>query len=648
MALPDGPDLAFAPGHPTLVRVERLALAGLGIVLSAALALMITVFFQERADPIHATKNWLALWLALFALSALWQFTFVKRLLRFSTVKPLHYGLLLLALLAIAAMIVDSDLYLSDEFHHTYTADPNFRSTFAVLLAALLFAVFQLQQSIVVQARSGGSLLLGLVQEIAYRSGIVTILAATIIGILTATAYITVIGDDYARYWTIADALSGGWGYPASEVGATYQAGGMAAYLVDLPGLPLAMLASFALLGHNVLAAMMPTLVVGSLFTVISFLALRALTRSAPLSFAVATALTLFPLLTFYVLRAGEPDGMFVTLLMALALLAIEGDTRGYALSPWLTLGVVAALVALTRPEGIMYAGITFLTLFLRHRAGRGFWVATAAFVGLLIPFSITMLATFHSPWPTTFAGTVQVGHIAQNIDGFVHWGLPRYSAALGLPQSVVLFLGCAIIALYLVGAWLIAREKPQLLFLALLPALNALSFLLVSPALTRPQFPYDYFRRASYGLPFLTMVASYPIALGLRGRQRGVTKSIVSLLLVMLSIATISYEAKLGAKPEEIYEGGTQILTSGTYIMATDLLANPFPMPRMPFEWDGHAVVVASSFDYMDFRTKLNAAFAPVDLHGSDRATPYVSTSLALFIVGMLYALADRRPTYS
>jgi hypothetical protein len=115
-----------------------------------------------------------------------------------------------------------------------------------------------------------------------------------------------------------------------------------------------------------------------------------------------------------------------------------------------------------------------------------------------------------------------------------------------------------------------------------------------------------------------------------------------------MLSIATISYEAKLGAKPEEIYEGGTQILTSGTYIMATDLLANPFPMPRMPFEWDGHAVVVASSFDYMDFRTKLNAAFAPVDLHGSDRATPYVSTSLALFIVGMLYALADRRPTYS
>jgi len=417
----------------------------------------------------------------------------------------------------------------------------------------------------------------------------------------------------------------------------------MSSYLVDLPALPLAMNICFALMGHTVLAAMTPALLAGMLFTVLVYLAFRELTQNTVLGYVAAVALATFPLLAFYVLRAAEPDGLFLSLLAALAFLAIRCDNDRRSRWAWPALGLVAGLICLTRPEGIMYSAMTFLTLAIRFRSNRGFWLATALCGSMVAAFSATMLLTFGTPWPSSFAGTIQLRHVGQNIGGFAASALPAYAGALGISAPALVSVAMAVMVLYAIGAVLLAQRRPQLLFLALLPAMNIALFLLVSPALTRPELPYDYFRRAAYGLPFLALVASYPIALALLRLPRGRAKLLALSVLLAVSVAVASYQNRLGARPELIWEGGTQILTGGVYILATDLIDHPYDLPRLPYGRVGGIVQVDRSFDYMAFRSELNGFFAPMDLHGSDRASGYASASLIVFLVGLGYSLLAR-----
>ncbi len=417
----------------------------------------------------------------------------------------------------------------------------------------------------------------------------------------------------------------------------------MSSYLVDLPALPLAMNLCFALMGHTVLAAMTPTLIAAMLFPGLVYLAFRELTQNTVLSYVAAGALATFPPLAFYVLRAAEPDGMFLSLLAALAFLAVRCDNNRGSRWAWPALGLVAGLVCLTRPEGIMYSAVTFLTLAIRFWSNRGLWLAATLCGGMAAAFSATMLLTFGTPWPSSFAGTVQLRHVGQNIDGFAASALPGYAGALGISEPALVLVATAVAALYATGAVLLAQRRPQLLFLALLPAMNIALFLLVSPALTRPELPYDYFRRAAYGIPSLALVASYPIALALLRLPRGKGRLLALSALLAVSVVVVAYQNRLGARPELIWEGGTQILTSGVYLLATDLIDHPYDLPRLPYEMAGGIVLVDGSFDYMAFRSELNGFFAPMDLHGSDRASGYASASLIVFLVGLGYALLAR-----
>lgn len=627
--------------------VERLSATALALLLSASLALAVTIYFQGRTDPLHATRVWLGALVVSALPPAFWLLKLNSRLSRLSTSrrdKAANLSLLLSLLLFIAVVSLDAALYLSDGFHHTFTSEWVFRRGIAIGAVASIYVAALLLETTLSWAHSGRSYRTALVSQVRSHGEAMAILAVTGIGILLGSSYITVMGDDYARYWTIADALGGGLGYPASEVGQGYQAGGMSRYLVDLPGLPLAMLLSFTLMGHTVLAAMAPTIIAASLFPTLAYLAFRELTRSVALSYVLSVILTTFPLLAFYVLRAAEPDGMFVALLMALAFLAIRCDNGPDATRSWLALGFVAGLVALTRPEGVMYVGVTFATLLLRYRAHRGLWLAVGPAASMIAAFSLCMLLTFGAPWPGSFVGTVQGQHVAQNLEGFLASALPNYAGALGVSEAVLGLAAIGVAVLYAVGAWQLARHRPQLLFLALLPAASIVLFLLVSPALTRPELPYDYFRRASYGLPYLALVVSLPLARALATSPAGKARVLAISILLAISVMAVSYENGLGARPELIYEGGTQILTSGRYILATDLLAHPYDLPRLPYERSDGVLQLESSFDYMAFRTALNGFFAPLDLHGSDRARDYAPASLVIFLVGLGYALLARR----
>jgi len=621
----------------------RISLLAIGLISSFALALMLTIFFQGRTHILQATRPWLASLGVLGLVFAGWHLGFSLRSLRWKegipggALGPLVVWLGGLALIGIG---MSGAVYLSDDFNHTFTVDTEFRGVFMVIVVAVLYATTQLERGILASG-AGHFSLSALVEAAGEKWELATVAAVTAIGVLLANSYVTVIGDDYARYWTIADSIMTGHGYPASEVSSVYQSGGMASYLVDLPSLPLLMVLSFSVLGHNALGAMAPALAASSLFAIAAYLAYRETTGQLTLSLAGAVVLAMFPLLTFYVIRSAEPDGMFITLLMALAFLGARADNHPRASWGWAAFGAVAGFTALTRPEGIMYAGVAFLTLPFQHWSNRLYWLA-ACIAGVMIgAFSLVMITTFGLLWPTSFAGTMALQNIIQNLKGFAGTAFPKYAEALGMPEPLLAMLGITMLLLYLVGSWQLARRKPQLLFLSLLPILNLVVFLMVSPNLTRPQQPYDFFRRAGYLMPYFALVATYALGFILRAAYTNGRRKLVFFMLIALCLVVVGYEAKLLSRPEAVYEGGTQILTSGLYLLTTDMVAHPIDIPVMPFEWDGKATVVSPSFDYMAFRTRLNAHFAPMDLHGYIWAMGYTSAAVAIFLVGLFYATA-------
>lgn len=624
------------PGSPA-------AMSLLNVLAAASTALMVTLFIFGRANPVHATRVWMLAWLLIFGASATWWFRFTRQLHRLPEdrrPRAVQNARRLLATVSLLAAGLDVAVYASDPLNHMFTQYHLFRGVFSVLGLAALLGVFGLQEAIL-DKTPGDTSIWGTLRAWTWaRATLLALVGAGAIGLLTATSYVTAMGDDYVRYWAIADALSTGLGYPASAVSREYQAGGMAPYLVDLPGLPLAMILSFSLLGHTVLAAMLPTILAGALFPVVSFLAFKELTEHTLLSFVGSVATALFPFLTFYVVRASEPDAMFLTLTMVMVWLAIRCHKHARPRLSWPLLGLSAALVALTRPEGIGYAAVTFLSLLPFHREHRGFWLATAVGAIPLAMFSVTMLITFGVPWPTSFVGTVRLGHIAQNVDGFSVWGLPRFAEALGIPVWALVLGAACVLLLFLLGSWELGRSSPALTFLAVIPLLSIAMFLLASPVLTRPHLPYDFFRRASYGLPLLALVATYPIGKALSGVPGSASRRAGIAALAVLAGVILPYEGKLVATPEAVYPGGTQILTSGLYLMGTDLADNPYPLPRLPFEWDGHAVVPASEFDYVGFRSALNSFYSPMDLHGFERATGYTLAALTVYLVVLGYLL--------
>jgi hypothetical protein len=511
-------------------------------------------------------------------------------------------------------------------------------------IAASIWIAYELANAFVTRERSARPFLSALMLEARRHAGIALPLSLAAFGFSLGTTFISAIGDDYARYWMIAEALRGGWPYPASPVSIVYQAGGMAPYLVDVPGLPAAMLLSFAILGHNTFAAMFPVVASSSLFPLLMYLALRELTRNAALSYVTSVGFSLFPLVLFYVLRAAEPDGMFLSLLAGLAFLALRSDANPDGRWIWPSLGLVAALTALTRPEGILFATLIFATMALRHRTRRGYWLAATLYLVPLALFSLVMLRTFGVPWPTTFAGTVHPENVAGNLAGFAATALPGFAESLGVSEALLLLAGAAFTLVYAAGSWLLWRRQPQAMFLALIPAFSILVFLLVSPVLTRPHLPYDFFRRASYGLPYMTLVVTYAIGLLLAHLSRIKAGQVVSVLLLLSSIAVASYETKLGLFPEAEYEWGTQILLPGNALMAADLYNDPYRLPDMPFEWDGSVWTTAESFNYIAFRDDLNAHYAPYDLHGSDRRIDNVLASFGFFVLGLCYAVVSWR----
>ncbi len=174
---------------------------------------------------------------------------------------------------------------------------------------------------------------------------------------------------------------------------------------------------------------------------------------------------------------SGLENSLFVLAISGLATVLVRSEARGrlVAAGPAAVCGVLAALAALTRPEGLIYAGAYPLAvLVLMRRAGwvRGAIAAVIAVVAFAVPLGTYLLwrhATFDAWLPTTAVAKSQ--------------GLPT-ATSFAKVSDLVAYAGwlSVLVAVLLVGAAAgrtsFARHAVVLLMIPLALALTAFGVL--------------------------------------------------------------------------------------------------------------------------------------------------------------------------
>ncbi len=463
------------------------------------------------------------------------------------------------------------------------------------------------------------------------------LLAGTLLGIglLQAGSYRAVTMDDLARYWIVAEAVLSGQGYPTWSAGmgiAQATAGGMVA---DAPLLPLLMAVSFGVSGHWYHSAQLPIILANVALPGVLFLALRAVAKRDDIALAGALLTVLFPPFQVVVLGAAEPDSVFVLELVAAAWLLARMAGRETGRWDALGLGVVLVLVALTRPEGPVYAvAIAAVAVGL----GRSWWWAAPggivlAGMGLFAGF---IWLTTDALWPTRSSG-FSVAHIGENLE-FARTGAYEYYARILLlndwrgPLLLVLLAG-----LFGLGTWKLVRRKSVLLALPLAALAQVTLTMAVAPEGFHREEPTEMFRHLAYGMPFVTAMAAVGAGEVLGWRWRfGWSGPLLGLLTVVL----IGGQIYLLGTPEEWYHGqnsGSLLRGGDIYVQATDMFQNPIALPC-----DGCTAAEGGGFD--GFRERLFAHYGEFDMHGETMGMSYAVLTGVLSAVALGAALT-RRP---
>jgi hypothetical protein len=145
------------------------------------------------------------------------------------------------------------------------------------------------------------------------------------------------------------------------------------------------------------------------------------LAASGPLATWAASGLETVPFALF-VLAAGYGAARFWQ----------GGEGRALALA-W----IAAALATLTRPEGVLVAGVAGLAgLARRERRGRG-WLAAGLFAAFLLALTLARLAYFGAPLPNTFYAKTG-GGLLQAARGAVYSGFFAFHYLLPLAPLLI------------------------------------------------------------------------------------------------------------------------------------------------------------------------------------------------------------------
>ena len=156
------------------------------------------------------------------------------------------------------------------------------------------------------------------------------------------------------------------------------------------------MIGTFAVTGHTYASALLPMAIANTLLPALAFMTTRALGVGISMAFSAAVLRTVMPTFQIYSHGAAEPDPIFAALVMGLAWTytrALEHSSG----RRWFLLGLVAALLALTRPEGPLYALTLVLFGVASTRSIRTVGAVTVPLTALVLPFVLVSVAVSYT-----------------------------------------------------------------------------------------------------------------------------------------------------------------------------------------------------------------------------------------------------------
>ncbi|MBM4435921.1 MAG: glycosyltransferase family 39 protein [Actinobacteria bacterium] len=459
-------------------------------------------------------------------------------------------------------------------------------------------------------------------------------------GVLQAASYIAITVDDLARYWSVADSLSHGLGYDVwAGGGGTAQAGAGEQWM-DPPALPAFQAVTFAVLGHTLPAALAPMFVANSALPALAYLAARALGVGYGVAYAAGLLTAVTPPIQIYSLGAAEPDPIFAAGLALVGALFAQVLRSRRPRVLWLAFGAAAGLVALTRPEGPLYAT---LLLAAAAAAQRSRWtVAGLVTAGVLVaPFMGLSQALVGRPWPQQPQG-LSFGNLATNLGIGFDQVWPRTGRLLLLDDARFSVLGGALALSFVGGAAALVRRRWALGALPLAALLNLGITLGIDPGALRTTETSELIRHVAPAFPAIVLVGAVGVdVLGRAAAQWAVRRRwrvVPGRLTVGLGVVAGTYLAAgslyLLATPEEFHHGGGNgaLLRADIYVNAPELWRDPYPLPCPP--------CAGPTWDFNDFRFQLFARFRPLDVHSGSDGAAYQTLTGALAALGFAASL--------
>jgi hypothetical protein len=629
-----------AAGSPRLAFRRTPAALLLTAIFSLLSAWMVAVLVAGRALPWQADRSWALSFVFALGLAAVWWWSLGGKVMAAAQsgrqwILAMLWGANPLLAACVVALLL---IYLSDRVNATIE-QPGWRQLLALDAGLLGIVTWSMQSAALrwVRGKDGGAR--EALRSILVRNADAAILGALVLlGVLQAAANVAPVGDDIGHYIAVADALRSGSQYPIDSVAPDLQSAGMQASYPALPGLPVLLAISFALVGRTALGVALPTVIATALFPLVFYLVCRGFTGSRPVSFVAAVLLYLFPIYQIHYLGAPEPDTVFTVLLLVGALLASRADRAG-GLVTWLLMGACMGFATLTRPEGILYSAALFLTLFAVHRLKVRLWLSIAAFFATVVPFAALYFSLTGSIWPSTFGGNaLSLQNVLGNLATMSWPALPWYGAAIGVGSDGVRVLSVAAYLAAVVGTVLLWTKRPALAGVPIAGLGNIAAVFLVNPRIVAFFNPADGFRHVAIGIPMaaLGLACTAMVAVQLAMRLGRPVRIAVFSLAVLAVVGGASVEADRLARPEPYFGGPASLLWTGGGFLLTDILARPVPWPELSDSqsWEGARGDIMGPLEDLNIR-KVN------------RPEPYHWSSLVVVLIGLSYALAPCGTTW-
>ena len=348
-------------------------------------------------------------------------------------------------------------------------------------------------------------------------------------------------------------------------------------------------------------------------------------------AFVTAVLAVVLPPIQIYSLGSAEPDPLFIALLAATVWAFAHTIRTRPARHSLLILGGIAAIMTATRPEGPLYGGLVLVALV----AIRSRWaVAGSAIYGtLLLPLIVYSLVQLGRPWPTV-GQNLGLDTIAHHAKVIAELTWPKTSRVLLLDDVRFPLLIAVILALFMIGAISSARRHLALSSLPVMVVLNVVITLSITGDNTtdiRAHLTDDFIRHIAYPTPVVAVLSAIgATTIAQLANYRRHLRTGVLAVGIALAVYLVAGSLYILGTPEEFHHGNQSgsLLAANIYVNAPELWKHPFNLR-------------SGDLEFVDFRSRLFAWYAPFDNHSDTAGMAYQTLTGAVAAMGFAALLA-------